>query len=235
VSGDRVVLEGGGLERLGAALGGLTASGAEFVLVGGLAVLLRVAGTHRATDDVDTTASAPALIACVGEVPREGNRLWLDGVRVDVIDLDGFLDADPAEVEAATDDLHDRVFLVAHLWAHQSATALRSRIGGHDLDVAVGAVDALVGGKVSARLAGSRRDAAKHTSDAADLHRLLRLPVPERPRPAAVVRTLIDGLVAVLEDAERLARDASRFDPAGRPVTAEEFEVLASDWIDRLG
>ena len=52
-------LEGSGISKLVASLAALTksASTAEFPVIGGLAVLARLEGAHRVTDDLDTVAT----------------------------------------------------------------------------------------------------------------------------------------------------------------------------------
>lgn len=122
-----------------------------------------------------------------------------------------------------------------HLWAHRSWTAIQTRVGTHEATVKVATSDALLGGKLAARLSTSR-DPRKHASDASDIVGLLRLLPPDDSLPDPVRHILAEGLDrAVISRAELLTRDANRLDPEGRTITEEEVADLAQDWIDALG
>lgn len=55
-------------------------------LVGGLAVTVRLATMHRATNDVDAVADGDEPLRYVGAGVAQGpNRIEIDGVKVDVI------------------------------------------------------------------------------------------------------------------------------------------------------
>ena len=155
---------------------------APAALVGGLAVTMRLATAHRATNDVDTVTDgdAPRRVALEYVGDREAiaaSRVEIDGVNVDVMPTEP-LPATFAELPAA--DL-DRLFVLGHRWALETAEALTIQVvspgGSAAVEPAllmVATAPALVACKFHA--IADRRDAAaaKRESDAIDLVRLLR-------------------------------------------------------------
>lgn len=102
-----------------------------WALVGGLAVMVQLAEAHRATADVDTVADddadelAPALAVLAAEQhgTATGTRVVLeDGTKIDVITTGSWATSDLPE-----DDL-DRVFVLGHWWAVQTADAIVLRV-----------------------------------------------------------------------------------------------------------
>lgn len=84
-----VAIDGPGLAPLGEALVMIAGIDGDHVLVGGLAVMIRVAAGHRATSDLDlvaeleTVAAAATTIAGVTRTDR--THLDVDGVTVDMM------------------------------------------------------------------------------------------------------------------------------------------------------
>ena len=128
--GHAVTLVGNEASRLIVALERLAAPDAPtFTLVGGLAVLGRLARPYRVTTDLDAVTLGPErddfLEVLIGPGVRPGtgaaerNRLYIDDVKVDIIatgdiDLDGF-DVVPEK---------QALFALAHHWAMGTSTLL---------------------------------------------------------------------------------------------------------------
>lgn len=149
-------------------------------LVGGLAVTVRVATVHRATNDVDTVSE--------GEGPRDlalqylgdadaaaANRIEIDGVKVDVM---ATWPLPTTRAELPDVDL-DRLFVLGHRWALDTGTALTVDVLDEAATVVesgsltVATTPALVACKLHA--ISDRRGSAstKQASDALDLFRLV--------------------------------------------------------------
>jgi hypothetical protein len=252
VSGDgtSVTLVGAEASRLVTALHTFAAQNVPpFTLVGGLAVMARLERSHRVTTDIDTVTSGAerddfleiiggtGIVA--GEGPNEGQRLYIDGVKVDVIptgelDLDGF-DELPSD---------DALFVLAHYWAMSTSTSMSiSDETGVGVACRVALPAALVAMKLHA-LEGRRGDRApKIASDTRDIYLLLerfdrdgavgsgiaRGPQPLAPLvEAAVVRQLIDG-------ADRLARQLVIYSAATpQPPDAEALDFMGRRLIAGL-
>ena len=201
MSGDRIVLAGnvgGNATRLVRATARLEDAGlGPHALIGGLAVMCRLAAVHRATQDVDTvtettTPTAVEVIASsVGSVdPSSTNRVLIDGVRVDVIDTETFRASDLAGLAP-----EDQLFLISHRWALDTATGTEIVAGEAVARIAVATPSALVAMKSGAILRGRSRDPRKLASDLYDVYRLL----SEHDRTGAIAR-----------EARRWARSAPR-------------------------
>lgn len=164
------------MEPLGRALAALCDAADDIVLVGGLGVMIRIGGLHRATVDLDVVGPADDIITTATSRPGitriDRSHLDIEGITVDLIDIDP--DADFADTADPDLDLADRTFLTAHLWALRSHSPVTVDIAGHVTTVQVATPDALLGGKLSARL-------------------------------------------------DPLAADSNQFDPARRPVVAEDL------------
>jgi hypothetical protein len=185
VSGDvRLVEAGGGaVSRLVRTAATLFAQPgfAPAALVGGLAVTIRLATVHRATNDVDTVSD--------GDAPRElaleylgdsdvaaSGRLRIDGVDVDVMPTAALPD-DPADLP---DGELDRLFVLAHRWALLSAEEMNVTVvtaGGplvvESRPLVIASTAALVACKFHALADRRGARAAKRESDALDLVRLV--------------------------------------------------------------
>lgn len=179
VSGDRVVLAGdvdGAAERLVrtvAQLGDLDLG--RYALVGGLAVMSRLAAVHRATQDIDTVTetgepSAVEVIASnLGTIdPTNPNRVVVDGVKIDVITTDSFEYDDLDGV-----DPDGRLFVVSHRWALETADDTEIVAGTTTARIRISTVASLVAMKAGAISGGRRREPHKRASDLHDLYRLV--------------------------------------------------------------
>ena len=158
----------------------------DFALVGGLAVAGRLRSYHRATQDLDALTSLDrhefedlAIEAIGGARMLEGH-LLVDGVRVDVIDIDPTV---PYPQIADLPDPADRLFTAAHLFAHADATPLTMRSGTDETTVLVASARSLLITKLHGYV-NPRRDTRKHGSDALDIYELGRQLVA----PTATVR-----------------------------------------------
>lgn len=94
----------------------------QAALVGGLAVTIRLATVHRATNDVDTVSEGAgprdlALQYLGDRDAAEKNRIEVDGVKVDVMETWPL----PDDSGDLPDDDLDRLFVVGHRWALDSA------------------------------------------------------------------------------------------------------------------
>lgn len=217
-------------------------------LVGGLAVTIRLATVHRATNDVDTVADGEISLEYIGERDvSEPGRVRIDGVKVDVMPTSPL----PDRAEELPDGELDRLFVLGHRWALESAEAVTLRVvrAGeaaeptvtHRLEVAM--APALVACKFHA--ISDRRDArsAKRESDAVDLVRLIADLVRvestvERYRgapfdlPALVVSQTRRWLI---EDATRMARLVSLGSEWGAaPTDPDEIATVGELFVEAL-
>ncbi|MGO9872166.1 MAG: nucleotidyl transferase AbiEii/AbiGii toxin family protein [Acidimicrobiia bacterium] len=146
-------------------------------LVGGLAVTMRLATVHRATNDVDAVSDGEAPLQYVGEDAAHGaKRIEIDGVKVDVMPTSPL----PMTAEELPDGDLDRLFVLGHRWALESAEPVAVRVitttesePSHAQTLIVATAPALVACKFHA--IADRRDARrdKRESDALDLVRLI--------------------------------------------------------------
>lgn len=87
-------------------------------LIGGMAVMARINASHRATTDLDSVTSGTSLVfdtlVSFGAVKRGASAI-LDGVTIDVIEVDAYEEADLPE------DPLERAFIISHAWALASA------------------------------------------------------------------------------------------------------------------
>lgn len=151
---------------------------APAALVGGLAVTLRIATSHRATVDVDTVVDGEAPRRLALDYLSDGDargsgRIEIDGVHVDVMETEAL----PAGAAELPDDDHMRLFALAHRWALESATDLAVRLVGSSvvsepISLRVAIVPALIGCKLHAIADRRGASTAKQESDALDLLRL---------------------------------------------------------------
>lgn len=120
-------LEGLGIGNLVASLAALTESApsADFAVIGGLAVLARLGGAHRVTDDLDTVATQhgdePTVVEAV--IAAQGIDGALKGTKVDCIAV-GDVPAAELSAEHLPDVEEDRIFVLAHRWALDTADEL---------------------------------------------------------------------------------------------------------------
>jgi hypothetical protein len=125
-----VVLAGRSMTRLVSAVPVVAEqTGREVVLVGGLAVMCRLATPYRATTDLDTVDRRAAdeesqleLLVSAGATPSGPSGALVHtpfgDVQVDVLQVTD------ADVDDLPDDPTDRLHVLAHAWAASTATAL---------------------------------------------------------------------------------------------------------------
>lgn len=221
--GDRIVLAGAaegnasGLVRATARLE--EADLGRHALVGGLAVMCRLAAVHRVTQDIDTVTETTAptavevIASSVGAVdPSNANRVIIDGVKIDVIDTEafGYEDLDGVGPE-------DRLFVVSHRWALDTATGMEIVADGAMAAIPVATPSALVAMKSGAIQRGRPRDPRKLGSDLYDVYRLLL----EHDRAGAVA----DSLGAAPFGLGRLVGEALRARIVDQPERAVRWLV----------
>jgi Nucleotidyl transferase AbiEii toxin, Type IV TA system len=256
VSGDVVLTDtpDGTISRLLHAASSLFAqpSFRPAALVGGLAVTMRLATVHRATVDVDavTDGEGPRLAALeyVGEADgSDSSRIEFEGVKIDLLSTSAL----PASFDELPDDDLQRLFVLGHRWALESAEPLTVRVepahGGpaEHVTLPVATAPALVACKFHA--IADRRDARseKRESDALDLVRLTGDLVRRPESIALFARAPFDlvGLVAdqtqrwLLDGATRTAGFVSRSAPADailEPVDIAEIGRLFIEALPRL-
>ena len=178
-SGDRppiVVIPDGLAALLNAVTAVAEANTGRVALVGGLAVAARVpsgANPHRATLDIDlvvedTDPSVETVLASSGAT-NEGT-LYLADTKVDIIVTLPVTDED---LDGLGDD--QRLFLVGHRWALETADAMTLRRLGSasEVTLAVGTPAGLFAAKSGA--AGFPRPGRRATKHGGDLYDLLRL------------------------------------------------------------
>lgn len=248
MSGERIVLAGDAgsntarLVRVTARLA--TVELGPHALIGGLAVMCRLAAVHRATQDIDTVTETTAptavelITASVGaRDPSNPNRVVIDGIKVDVIDTEPFQDED---LEGIGPD--DRLFVVSHRWALDTATATEIVAGDETALIRVATPAALVAMKSGAVLGGRPREPAKRASDLYDLYRL----VLEYDATGSLAEALAAGpfglghLVGealrdrVVEEPERAVRRLLDGGPEMSGVTADDLRDMIGPLVDRL-
>lgn len=228
-------------KRLVIALRGLSAEpSTEFVLVGGLAVASRLNTFHRATQDLDALTgddrhhfSELAIDVIPGAAMRDSD-LFVDGVRVDIIDIDTHT---PYSAIAELEDPLDRLFNATHLFAHTDVAPLTLTSGDVDATVRVASARSLLMTKLHAYL-NPRRDRRKHPSDALDIYRLGSQLVADPPRPLAdheipdIVRSIATwGLHRIQEQPAEMTR---RLELIGTPTTTTEVGALIGLMLEDL-
>lgn len=147
--------------------------------------MVQLAEAHRATADVDTVADddagqlGPALAVLASELE--------DGTKIDVITTGSWL-----APELPDDDL-DRVFVLGHWWAVQTAEPVQLQaIDGLVVSAAAVVLVARPAALVACKLQSCRRrqrDQAKAASDIYDIYRLL----VEHDRDGGVAAALAAG------------------------------------------
>jgi len=248
VSGERIVLADaaqGNAARLVQATARLAqAHLGPHALIGGLAVMCRLAAVHRATQDVDTVAETTAptavevITSSIGTPDASSpNRVIVDGVKIDVIDIERLRYQDLDGI-----DLGDRLFVVSHRWALDTATDIDIVTGEATASIRVATQAALVAMKSGAVLGGRPREPRKRASDLYDLYRLLL----EHDRTGGVAEALtaapfgLGYLVGealrtrVAEEPERATRWLHDGGPEMDAVTPDDLRDVIGPLIDAL-
>lgn len=219
-------------------------------LVGGLAVTIRLATVHRATNDVDTVSEGDGprdlALQYLGDADAATeNRIEIDGVKVDVMATWPL----PASSDELPEDDLDRLFVLGHRWALDTAASLVVDVVSTDATsvvdsgmLTVATAPALVACKLHA--IADRRGAAltKQESDALDLVRL----VGELVRGPEVIEAFraapfdLDELVAdqierwFITDALRTARLAGTGTGAPGSIDAADISMTGRLLLDQL-
>ncbi len=225
----------------------------ELRLIGGLAVMCRVGTPHRATVDLDAvTRGLPEVhprLAHLALVSPGGGQYRFDGpLDLDVIDVAPL----PAAVlldELGPGPLTDlELNVVAHTWAHDSATPLDivavDEASGVRLAEALDRQVASAAGIVAMKATTiPLRASARPEKRASDLYDLGRLLVAARPTGAdlaplpAPVRTVVeDRLVGWFVDdggRDRTYREVRRFDDP--PLDLDEAADVVEDIVGASG
>jgi hypothetical protein len=130
VSGETVFLTGDVSGRIATYIGVLKRLPAEpaWVLVGGLAVNVRLGRLHRATNDVDTVSDdQPRLIEILVDDPDTER---LSGAKVQFQELDVEVDVMESTFGSALPlDASDRAFALVRRWAMSTATQMSVAVG----------------------------------------------------------------------------------------------------------
>ncbi len=171
-----VVLFGTGMSAIVAAISITEATtGSPVIVVGGLAVLCRLSRPHRATTDLDTVnrrrAGDPSQLELL--VASGGRPSGPSGVQVDTplgpVQVD-VLEVSDAEMDQLPVDPTDRLHVLSHAWAAETATTVIVRSeGGQQVRVLVARPGALIAMKLQSIM---NRGAAKEATDLLDVVRL---------------------------------------------------------------
>jgi hypothetical protein len=160
-------------------------TGTPVIIVGGLAVICRLARPYRATSDLDTVNRR------IGDGPRQLEVLIAHGAQPSgasgalVPTADGPVQVDVLEVSDADlsplpDDPTDRLHVLAHAWAAQTATPLRLRADNQDpVTVAVAEPGPLIAMKLQSAMNRGR------DKEATDLLDIVQLTLDRTTGPAA--------------------------------------------------
>lgn len=140
-------------------------------LVGGLAVICRLATAHRVTLDADSVTRTEGLLTVLrarldaSPAPGADRGVALDGAVVEVIPVQPVTEEQVSEV----DDARDRLFVAAHWWAYATAapTTVRTDAGEMEWVLPVATPAALVATKTHAFV--GRPTQEKVASDLYDL------------------------------------------------------------------
>lgn len=170
---DVVALEGAAGDLLTAIM---RLEGFDFALVGGLAVMVRLGGAHRATNDLDGVfdnpdedTAATLVTAGVAEPSGDAAGILVDGTKLDVIDTQPL----PEVMEEVVPDAGGRLFVCAHRYAYEAASPLVLASAGATATIRVATPAALVACKAHAlRFGRPQRRATKRPGDLFDLYRL---------------------------------------------------------------
>jgi hypothetical protein len=210
----------------------------EFAVIGGLAVMVRLEGAHRVTDDLDTVATQHGDDPITVEVAI-GAEGTIEGTKVDCIGV-GDVPATELSIASLPDDALDRAFVLSHRWALDTAENQTLQADYLDASSKVTCRFANAGALVAMKLqsAPRRKGPRSHKAggDLFDIFRLMSHPALTRaianslrdaPHDlggwcvASVVDTFVDG-------AGRTAAVIARSGVSGaNPPTAEALQRAA--------
>lgn len=248
VSGELIILagaEGGNAARLVHATAQLgTAQLGLHALIGGLAVMCRLAAVHRVTQDVDTVVetTVPTALEVIGSSigtpdPSGKGRVVIQGVTVDIIDTELLGQQDLVGLEA-----DDRLFLISHRWALETATDTKLAAGHVTASIRVATPPALVAMKSGAILRGRNREPRKRASDLYDLYRLILehdriggIAESLRAAPFGLGRLVGEALRAhAVVEAERATLSIRDGGPEMATITPNDLRDVIGPLTDRL-
>jgi hypothetical protein len=218
-------------------------------LVGGFAVMVRLATAHRVTEDLDAvtwtedgTPDAPIALLLEHGATRSRNGVDLGDVHIDLIAVS---DYEPTELP---DDVDDAMFVITHVYGLASATWLTIEARGVNDNLAAHATApvatpaALVAMKLGSMQQRRANALNKRASDAYDAYRLL----VAHDREGNIARELAaapDGLGAwcVVRARELFDKDAGetrRWLATGSPdmaaVGVDELRTVGTIFADVL-
>lgn len=221
----------------------------EWCLIGGMAVMCRLAEAHRVTQDLDTLVrsergegAAELLLKVAAARTSTGSAVLADGTKVDVIEVTTELDE-----EALPADVLPRMFVLSHFFIAEGAEPVELELRDGDLALLISRTlrlarpAGLVGAKLQAIETRSAASAAKRHTDALDIYRLLRT----GPETMAAELMLAPGDLAqwcagqierlFVEEAPRTKRWLARAaGPAFSPASFEDLEGLGQTAVATL-
>jgi hypothetical protein len=222
----------------------------RLAVIGGLAVTCRLGHVHRATGDVDavvddvvglTADSGAQLLVEAGIAePDPGDRahrVFIDGTKLEIIDTQE-LPADVTDIAAL-----DRLFVVGHRWALDSAEPMRVLVASSDVDVSlpVAMPAALIATKLHAFC--DRQQDQKRASDALDIYRVLETQDRDgevadamNKGPSGLAELVHEVIVERFVDgATRVVRYLKAYgDPAWPEITADDARRVVGSFASRL-
>ncbi len=206
-------------------------------LIGGLAVTCRIRTVHRATVDVDTVTDGEAPIEHALEYLSDGTearRINIDGVKVDALATYPL----PNDAHDLPDEPKDRLFVLGHRWALESAEPLTIQAIRPDEQIvtaslAVAPAPALLACKLHAIADRPSANIDKTESDARDIYRLARMisqtidtPLADAPFDLAVL--VADAVTHwLIDDATRTTRLINRSAGPG-DASASRADLVAA-------
>lgn len=222
----------------------------QAALVGGLAVTIRLATAHRATNDIDavTDGAHPhglALQYIGAGQPNETNRIEVDGVKIDVMET---WPLPIASHDLPEDDL-ERLFIISHRWAFESSRPVTVKTvepGGHIGTVSgtlnVATAPALIACKLHAISDRRGSSLSKRDSDALDLFRLITSLVRSETSVGALSTAPFDLTSLVMTQVERwfvtdslrTARLANSASSTGVRIDAADVSSVGRLLLDQL-
>jgi len=232
-------------------LADLPAAMPDYVLVGGLAVIVRVAGAHRVTRDVDAVTWSPIGTneAAISVLVDAGAERTINGARFEGVEIDVIATGDFAAHDVDALDEYDRAFIVSHRWAFDSAEPAQIIVStGNNVRastaVALATPSALVAMKLGAIPRRKLTNSAKRASDLYDIYRLIQvfnragdLATNLRGAPHDLGPWCRDQMHGLLVDqAERsslwLATEGS---PAMQAVSADDLRAVGEVIVEDMG
>jgi hypothetical protein len=220
----------------------LTGSGMPpWALVGGLAVMVHITEAHHVTRDVDavvdddgrTESVLEVLIAGHGASRRANGVRLANGTDVDLISVGSWTP------ENLPDDELERMFVLAHWWAVQTAATLDLVVVEGNAGVALATLPvaspaALVATELQS-LRGRRRLPGKAVTDVLDAYRLLRAHDRDGGVAAALATAPWDlGPWAARALTETFVEHAALWARRIGVVDAQDLEVVGSLCVERL-